>query len=340
MKKIFKKVFLAIAAVLAILIVGLIINNRVFYLIYNNKDTKKDYLSEDDISRIHNVYNYLSDEGTNIFTEFDGKEMNLLIYNEAFEFLYCDNKPSGQEWSYIGEDEYLDKLVYRRIAENSQAFAVKIDSSWVGCFATLDAYHKSMLSQLPIIYPPQLVSADEQYYNAIVIHEMTHAYQGKFNSNRIDKAEHIQSINSTYDTDIRFNTLLEQEASYLESALQSEDIDTVRNNAQLFLQTRVQRRKECQMSAKDIAAEQEFEWLEGLARYAEFKVSRGSSSPIAKGLSKISEKVKVKSDDRYYTLGMAEYMIILKLDKEYEQIILESNVSLEDAISELCMKVR
>jgi hypothetical protein len=339
MKKILKRILLVIVAVLAILIVGLIINNRVFYLRYNNADTKKDYLSEEDIGRIHNIYNYLSEEGNNIFVGFDGKDMNLLLYNEAFEFLFSDNKPSGQEWIYIGKDKYLGKLIHRRIAVNSQAFAVKIDSTWTGSFATLDTYHKLMLREIPIFYPPQLVSADEQYYKAIVIHEMTHAYQGKCNSIRIDQAEHIQNINSTFDSNSRFNSLIVQEAKYLETAIQSDDINTVRTNTQNFLQTRVQRRKEFQMTVKDIVAEQEFEWLEGLARYAECKVSQGSSSPIAKGLSNISEKVKIKSDDRYYTLGMAEYIIIQKLDKKSEQKILQNNVALEDILSDLCRNV-
>ncbi len=339
MKKLIKKVLLAIAVVFAVLIVGLIINNRLFYFRYNHTETKKDDLSEEDVNRIHHIYRYLSEEGSRIFADFNGEDMDLLLYNEAYEFLFSDFEPSGQEWSYIGKDEYLNKLIYRRIAANSQAFAVKIDSSWVGSFATLDTYHKTMLRELPIFFPPQLVAADEQYYKALVIHEMTHAYQGKYNPNRIDEAEHIESIYNTYDSNNTFNTLLIQEAKYLETALQSDDMDSVRRNTELFLQTRDQRRKECQMTAEDIAAEKEFEWLEGLARYAEWKASQGSSSPIAKGLSNISDKVKTRSDDRSYTLGMAEYINILKLDKSYEQTVLQENVALEDILSELCKTI-
>ena len=95
-----------------------------------------------------------------------------------------------------------------------------------------------------------------------------------------------------------------------------------------------------QMNDKEILEEQEMEWLEGLARCAEYKVSRGSSSLISKGLSDISEKVKVKNDDRYYALGMAEYMIVTKLDEHYEKYIFQKNVALEDILSELCMKFK
>lgn len=334
----FKRIILTFTVVLAILVTGLIINNRVFYIKYNNVDTKKDYLSEDEISRVHEVFNYLYKEGNDIFSGFDGKDLNLLIYNEDYEFLFGDFQPSGQEWTYIGKDEYLDKLTYRRRADNSQAFAVKVEASWVGSFATMDTYHKQMLSEIPIFYPPQLIILDEPYYKAIVIHEMLHAYQGKYNTNRVDDAEHIHSVCSSYYMDSRFNALIEQEANYLEAALQADDTDTVRENVHFFLQTRIQRRKECQMTDKEIYEEQEMEWLEGLARYAEFKVSRDSSSLIAKGLSDISEKVIVKNDDRYYALGMAEYMIVLKLDKKYEQDIFKNNVELEDILYELCMK--
>ena len=94
------------------------------------------------------------------------------------------------------------------------------------------------------------------------------------------------------------------------------------------------------MTDKDIYEEQEIEWLEGLARYSEYKVSRDSSSLIAKGLSNISEKVKVKNDDRYYVLGMAEYMIILKLDKNYDQNIFKNNDALENILFELCLQLK
>ena len=331
---------LTITIVIAILFGGLMINNRVFYLKYNTVDIDRDYLSEKEISRIHKVFDYLEEEGDNIFIGLDGKDMNLILYNEAYEFLFSEFQPSGQEWTYIGKDEYLDKFVSRRMAENSQAFAVKVDSFWVGSFATMDTYHKQMLSEIPIFYPPQFISVDEQYYMACIIHEMIHAYQGTYHSNRVDEAEHIHNVGSTYDSDSQFNTLIELEANYLDEALQSDDLDEVRKNVQLFLQTRSERRKECKMTEQEIYEEQEIEWLEGLARYAEYKVSQGSSSFLAKDLSEISKKVKVKNDDRYYALGMAEYMIILQLDKEYEQYILKDQIELEDVLSELCRNVK
>jgi hypothetical protein len=307
---------------------------------YNNVDTKKDYLTEKDVRRVHSIFNYLSKEGNNIFKGFDGKDMNLLLYNEAYEFLYSDVQPSSSEWTYIGKDEYLDKLLYRRLAIHSQAFAVKVDSTWVGSFATMDTYNKQILSEIPVFYPPQLISFDEQYYKAIVIHEMLHAFQGKFNSNRVDEAEHIHNVCSRYYEDNQFNRLIEQEAEYLEVALQSDDMVIIQRNVLSFLQTRSNRRVDCQMNEKEIYEEQEMEWLEGLARYSEYKVSRGSSSLIANGLSDISEKVKVRNDDRYYALGMAEYMIIKKLDKNDEKNIFLNNVALEDILSEICAKFK
>jgi hypothetical protein len=340
MRKLLKKAILTITIILFVLLIGLIINNRVFYLRYNNVDTKKDYLTEKDVRRVHSIFNYLSKEGNNIFKGFDGKDMNLLLYNEAYEFLYSDVQPSSSEWTYIGKDEYLDKLLYRRLAIHSQAFAVKVDSTWVGSFATMDTYNKQILSEIPVFYPPQLISFDEQYYKAIVIHEMLHAFQGKFNSNRVDEAEHIHNVCSRYYEDNQFNRLIEQEAEYLEVALQSDDMVIIQRNVLSFLQTRSNRRVDCQMNEKEIYEEQEMEWLEGLARYSEYKVSRGSSSLIANGLSDISEKVKVRNDDRYYALGMAEYMIIKKLDKNDEKNIFLNNVALEDILSEICAKFK
>ena len=194
MRKLIKKLMLTIAVLLAIMLIGLLINNRMLYFKYNHIDTKKDYLSEEDINRIHNVFSFLSEEGESIFTGFNGNDMNLLIYNEAYEFLFSASQPSSQEWTYLGKDEYLNKLIYRRLATNSQAFAVKIDSSWVGSFATMDTYHQQMLREIPIFFPPQLITVDEPYYKALVIHELTHAYQGKYNSGRVEEAGHLHSV--------------------------------------------------------------------------------------------------------------------------------------------------
>lgn len=334
--KLFKRILLTIVVVLVVLIIGLIINNRILYIKYNGQDTKKDALTEKEINRVHEVFDYLNSEGNSLFHGFDGKSMNLLVYNEGYEFLFSDFEPAGSEWTALGQDEATGKLMFRRTAVNSQAFAVKIDNTWVGSFATMDTYHKEMLNQLPIFYPPQLIVADEQYYKALVIHEMVHAFQGRYNTDRIDAAEHINDVCSSYYNDSDFNQLIEQEAGYLEAALQAEDTDTIQDNVQSFLITREQRRTECGMTDQDIHNEQELEWLEGLARYAELKASAGSSSPIAKGLSDISEKVKVSSDDRYYTLGMAEYRLILALDKAYETEILNSDSTLEDLLYKLC----
>lgn len=336
MKKTFKKVLLIFFSLIVALLIGLVVNNRVFYSKYANVDTHQESLSEEDSKRIHNIYDYLSNEGENILPGFNGNNMGLLIYNEAYEFLYCNTQPSGSEWTYIGKDTYLDKLIYRRIAENSQAFAVKVDTTWVGSFATMDTYHKKMLQEIPIFFPPQLISVDEQYYMAFVIHEMTHAYQGLYNADRVDRAEHIHNVCSTYYEDGIFQELIVKEAEYLEQAIHSNDSESVKNNILAFLQIRNTRREECRMTEQEILDEQEMEWLEGLARYSEYKVSGNSSSLIAKGLINISEKVKVKNDDRYYALGMAEYMAIIKLDIEYEYNILLVNDSLENILGELC----
>lgn len=338
MKKLLKRILLTVAIVIVILVVGLIINNRVYYIKYSTVDTKKDYLSEKDISRAHEIFQYLNDDGNSIFNGFDGNDMNLLLYNEVYEFLFSDFQPSGLEWTYIGKDEALDRSIYRRKAENSQAFAVKIDSTLVGSFPTKDTYHKQILSEIPIFFPPQLVSADELYYRAIVIHEIAHAFQGKYNSYRLDKAEHLHNVCSTYYTDSKFNSLIEKEGEYLEAAIKASDSTTALENVQAFLDTRAQRRNDFSMTNQQILEEQEMEWLEGLARYAEYKASQGSSSTIAKGLTNISQKVKTTGDDRYYTLGMAEYMVILKLDPAYEKSIINDNVALEDILSKLCEK--
>ena len=94
MRKILKKFILVFFYINCYSTYGFNNNNRVFYLRYSKSDTRKDYLSEQDLKRVQEIYSFLSAEGSNIFEGFDGKDTDLIIYNEEYEFLFSDFQPS------------------------------------------------------------------------------------------------------------------------------------------------------------------------------------------------------------------------------------------------------
>lgn len=70
------------------------------------------------------------------------------------------------------------------------------------------------------------------------------------------------------------------------------------------------------MTNDEIKNEMDFEWLEGMARYAEYTASAGSKSIVSRKLINIFEKVAINGDDIYYTLGMAQVILIQKLETD------------------------
>lgn len=337
-KKILKRL-IGILIVLAVLsIVGLIVNNRICLLLAKQRDTKRDTLLQTDLERVHNVFNMLENSGNSIFEGFDGTQMSLIIYNEKYEFLFYEFEPDNgtdKEWEYIGKDERSNRNIFRRQAKNPQAFAVKVADKWVGSFPAPDAYNVQLIEQIPICFPPQLLSLDEGDYCAAVIHEMAHAYQGHYNDKRVDEAEHVKHVCSSYYGNSRFNELIEKEASYLKAAINEQDDFKYRENVKNFLNIRQQRRDECGMTDEEIQAECEIEWLEGIARYAEYCISEDLKGKNAAGMTDILSKVRVKGDERYYALGMAQFMIIKKAGVTYEKRIFTENISLEKLIKEI-----
>ena len=334
MKKIMKRILLGLLGFIVVIIMGLFINNRIMAAKYSKVSTEAANLSDAEIEAVNQVYTFLNDKGEEIFPGFNGKDIDLIIYNNSYEFLICNNGNDNQ-WDNIGRNVELNKNIYRRNAINPQAFAVYVDDRWVASMSTINSFNKSFTKNTGYLFPPQIVMLDEQHYTGVVIHEMLHAFQGKNNDLRVTNTKSLDGICSNYYDDDKFNKLMIEEGYYLEHAINATNKETIIEYAKGFINTRKKRRIECNMSKTEIENETDFEWLEGLARYAEYKSSTDSKSLVRKNMDKIEQKVKIKQDDRYYALGMAEALVLDKLQKDWKDEVFDKNFSLEKKIEQL-----
>lgn len=330
-KKRLKKAGLTVGIVLFVLILGLIINNRICYFIFSHKDIASEQLSEAEKEAVYQVYDYLKENGEDIFPGFDDSSTDLIIYNEKYEFLFSVNEEE-MGWVRLEYNTETERSIFRREAEGSTAFAVKVNGRWVGSFDTMAAYNKEITKIIPPVMPPQLFMMDELYYRGIVIHEMVHAFEGNKDNARVDADEHIHHLCSEYYDNSQFEKLIKQEARYLKAAMSADKQADITKNVKLFIETRKERHIKCHMSKEQIHNEAELEWLEGLARYAEYYVSKGSSKAIVKNMLKIEGKAAVHSDERYYALGMAQAMILEKLNRDWKMKVLKENYTLEECL--------
>ena len=333
-RKILKWISISILGLILLGVIGLIVNNRILAVKYNNLSTDEGTLTSSEVLAVKGVYDYLSEDGDDIFKGFNGKT-DLIIFNDKYEFLICDDN-SETGWELIENNTVLKKSIYRRNADNPQAFAVQVNGEWVGSMSTKNTFNKTMANSVPVFFPIQTLIADDEQYKAVVIHEMVHAYEAKNNGERFVRIEKLHNICENYYDDQLFNELIVQEASYLEKAISAERNEEAVEYAKKFLETRDRRRAECKMSTTEIQSEADFEWLEGLARYAEFKASADSKSLVARNLGDIDRKVKIKADDRYYTLGMAQALVLDKLNKDWKKDLFTDDFSMEEFLKTVC----
>jgi len=327
MKKVLK-IFGVIAFCIVLVICGLIINNRVYYAIYCKSDVDLNYLTGKEVKIVASAFEYLAEHGDAIFDGFD-ELTELIVYNRKYEFLITDGVYENG-WDFLGFNETINKNIYRRLANNPQSFATKIDNHWVGEYCTLNYAPVSLLELIPVIVPPQFFSQDDIAYRSILIHEMTHALQGNRDNDRFDKASRLDAAIDGYFENSDFNASLKQEGKILEEAIKLSDKNEIAKKVNEFLHARESRRNDHNMSSSDISNEKEFEWLEGLARYAELLASEGSKSIYADNLDKISQKT---GSDWYYASGMAQIILIKKLEiPDWQRKLFYENYSLEDLL--------
>lgn len=339
MRKIVFRIFLVFISLTAILVFGLLINHAIFEYKYSHMDTSTEQLSDTEIRQIKSVYDYLAANGTDIFPGFDGTTIDLIIFNEKYEFLISADVDAS-EWINTGYNDVLQKNIYRRPAVNPQAFAVYTADRWVGSMATQNSLNRSVYMQmneeagiLGYLIPPQTLYVDAEHYKGTIIHEMLHAFQAQKNQVRVDGVSSVHNISSAYYDNERFDSLIRSEGAYLQKALDAKSREETLRYAELFLSTRKVRRTECGMTQNEIALEREFEWLEGMARYAEYQSSKNSKSMIRRNLGKVIDKVKVKGDDRYYSMCMAEGLILDKLEVDWKDDAFSGEFMFEEALA-------
>lgn len=325
-----KKLLKVVVIGIPLLIVGLIINNRLYYAHYCKMPVGEDHLLEKEIKSVENVYDQL--KAKTLFQGFDGQQMDLILYNKTYTFLLSSSEEEGN-WTYIGEVEALGKHLYRKPKEEEKAFAVKVGERWVGSFATLDYFNASLLEQIPIFMPPQLLQIDESYYEAMIAHEMVHAFEGLKDNERVERDESIHGVNARFIANKEFDQKIGEEAELLQKAAYADSKEESKQYVMSFLSAREKRYKDFEMTAEEIQAEKEMEWLEGSARYVEYHLSRDSKSMVAKHLGDIQEKVKTPSDDRYYTLGMAQIMVLNRLEIDWEEEAFSGGADLTTLLS-------
>ncbi len=310
-----------------------------------------------------------------------------IAYNEQYAFLTGYPQPPdgwkkvpgdvqhGGPWEEVPGDRFDGDAYYRQYLPDPnltpQGFAVKVGERWASSMQTMQWMKVSLVStirtDLPSFLRPvfpyqvfvgQLLGGSDHYIT-LLNHEVFHAYQGMAAPDKLAQAE---SANGLYADqypwqDPELQADWKEELVLLAEALESGDQVESISAAREFLELRLTRREKAGLSPALIRLEQQREWVEGLARYAELEIWRqaysGAYAPTpeleamaefdgyqgfnrrwSREIDQFALMADDEGDGRFYYSGMAQAYLLDRIMPGWKLRAFEEDIWLEDLLHE------
>ncbi len=387
-----KKKRLSLWLVLSLLglCLGLSAISAVFNLFVPDQSIDPDRLAELDMVRVLEAQHLRQELGDQVFPGLQSVDIPALIFNEENAFLTGVQDPEtgwvkvpqetqrGDTWQAMPALENYPHEIYYRSAYNRHdpkqepdAFNVRVGDTYVASLPSAEWFRIGLMNQfrmdlpgfLKPVFPYSLIASifipNSDTYLSMIQHESFHAFQAVWAQGRLDAAEWdgIRLADQYPWENQEGIAAWQQELEVLKSALKSEDKEETRQLAQQFLNLRDARRESMQLSADLIRYENQREWVEGLARYAELETWRLASTddqyqPIAamqsdrkfKGyqtfdtrwireLDQITRMASDEGDGRFYYTGMAQAYLLDQLHPSWKLTLgADPMLNLEDLL--------
>ena len=368
-----------------LIIVGLAIASALYNLTLPKKSKTVEYLSVKEKSFIAEEMNLQQKMGNEVWPGWGNLQIPVIVYNEKYAFLIGYPDPPagwykmpgeefrGTEWEIVKTDNFSGKPYYRQLLPNPditpENFTVKVGERWVLTMQTNEysavAFYKGFRKQLPPVinaifpYPIfwKLLMGTAETHIVLMAHEAFHAFQGTEVPQRLAQASRVGHLSSVYPWHVTANSEgWTEEMNLLLEAYNNESNDAARQLVAQFLNKRMQRREKAKLADSTIQYEQEREWLEGLALYAELtigmKASENQNYKPVNEIEKVSEFKNYKTfsnfynrqieevkraairpeENRFYSTGMLQAVMLDRLMPEWKNEALNEDVYLEDLL--------
>jgi hypothetical protein len=346
-----------------------------------------DHLSDESKAQLAEVIRLRQSLGSEVWPGWDEADVPIIVYNEAYAFLvgYVDppggwtQMPQEQErggpWEIVPDDDFFGEPYYRQPLPNPEItpenFTVKVGEQWVATMWTREyaevAFYQDFQDSLPpflsTIFPYRfmwnLIMGETDTYIAALEHESFHVFQGTVVPERLAAAEFANQYDNQYPwDDATSETAWQTEVDLLQAAVRAKTDEEAVRLAQEFLTQRDERRATIGLSADLIAFEQEREWLEGLAKYAEVTIGQvAAASPTYTPLPELATDEDFHAYDtreqywsqqvgeigrlsgreggtRFYYTGMAQAILLDRLLPDWKEWAFDPGMMLEDLLRE------
>jgi len=302
--------------------------------------------------------------GERVWPGWGETEMPVLIWKRAHSFLIGHPSPPAP-WEPVANDTFQGQAYYYRTTDDPQNFAVWVGDRWAASLATkgeVDAYLIEMIGDavpppLRAVVPYRLIIQPTEVQITGLLHEAFHVYQAEVAPERLDAAEAFHRRGTAYWTaDEAMHEAWKTEIDLLAQALKARSDHKAAELAQEFLEQRTRRRTESGLDATLIDYERQLEWEEGLAKYVElaawraahqapdyapmpdmagdpdFKEYRSFERRWSQEIGQMKRQAAREGETRFYYTGMAQAMLLDRLQPGWKERALSEEVWLESLL--------
>lgn len=347
-----KKIVKVLGIMVLLPVVALFIYNIILSFVYRNP-YEEATLSKQEVSDLEYIHQLKSKHGENVWPGFGKSDIPIIVFNDRYEFLQ-GMSPLEEGWDMVDESGE-ERKIFRRIAGNPQAFAVPVDQKWVASIGTTNHMNrefffgikKEVPKAIGSIFPFFVFKVTPEMHISGSVHEMFHAFEAMENEAKFLASEDTHAALDDYPyNDSKFSDYWNQEGQWLAKALKAENRQDFLFAVDSFLYIRNLRRNECQLQDKHIEAEKGLEWLEGLAKYCEYRsyVLAAGDDPVGYNFKKrnaywqreqndrLRRMGNHGGDNRFYHSGAAQAFILDRLNPQWKDEIMADYVYQEDLI--------
>jgi hypothetical protein len=305
--------------------------------------------------------------GDQIWPGYASMDAPVIIWNEEYEFLFGVSEPP-LDWELVPDDTFDGQPYFRRSAEDSQNFAVRVGDQWAASIFTKYLVDFGLISAIQGLLPP--VIADVFPYRifiqpselqiSTVQHEYFHVVQAELAFEKFAAADDIYGLGERYwPLDSEMQSAWKNEIDLLIKAVQTSNDGDAKELTRQFLAARDQRREDIGLDATLIDYERQFEWLEGTAKFAEmfswqeasqnhgyislpematdpdFKDYETFDSRWDQEMAQTRRQAREEGDVRFYYTGMLQAFLLDRLLPNWKDRIMEEGVYLEDLLRQV-----
>jgi len=380
------KIFLTIILSLTGLCLGLLIISALSNLNLPQASAHPETLDEAELTRQAELFHLRQNVGDEVWSGWGTAELPVIAYNEGYAFLlgYPGQPPvgwlkvpagtqRGSDWQILPAKTFEGQVIYFQPLSSGlypENFAVQVGESWVSSLQTRE-WMEIQLSQtvradlpgvLRSVFPYRLfiglmLGGDDKYISAVA-HESFHAWQGLTAPQKFSAAETAARLDERYPWESEsLSQDWKAELQCLADMLRGENPAALLAQVRRFLEHRAARRQSAGLNTELIAYEQQREWLEGLARYAELEIWRqgglsgyeplpstaslphfdryhGFENRWQQELDQMLRMYYDEGDGRFYYSGMAQAYLLDRLLPGWKQRAFEDGIWLETLLIE------